>query len=785
MLTLIILCSIGVGNAWGAEETVTYTITSTTAVSTDGTAPAGSSASYSQTYSTAGQATKGNTMTLTLTGFDGCTITGLSCEVGCYTGWFGYVSGKGTISISINGDKKGSSSLDHPAAHSVETVSVLRTTVAEDGTIVITISATESSLYCYSYKITYTPPCTPLGTINGPVSLSTDGCGAGELKATWKMLATTGIASQILKVYDENSNEVTAKRVTGLTASTSTQTVTISGLNPCKEYHVTVENVSSGGEYCAAGEPWVSTVETTPGYTYTINKTNVSLKAGETEAANSCDDFYAIYVADAGYDLPATITVTNAGAEGTGWLWDVSDGSLMIDNAYVTGNVTVKITGTQSNYTITYDKGANGTGSISAGNKTHGVDFTLSSETFTRTGYTQDGWSTSDGGDKVYNLGGSYSDNAAITLYPHWEINKYTVSWSVNGSSWSNGVTDANNKADYNTTVSAPTAPTSSDCDGSKVFVGWTNAEYSDPSSAPTTLFTGTSPAITANTTFYAVFATESGGGELVSISGGEMASSLPSGWSAKGTDGFYSGNGVKYNSERDYIISGDISSHGLTSVTVKFKAGYNGSEGSVLRIEAIDENGYEIGGVDFVPTETYNAQSTINSVVVSASGTIYYIAVEMTSRTSNVGVKYCEVFKGGTSYSDYSTSCGNCLAAPSPITVNAKSTSATLSWPAVSGATGYTVTCKQGGVDQGSVSVVGTTATITGLTAENTYQYTVQSVTTDPSYVCFPTKKGTFTTSNCDDVPVISSVVATTTTITFNWTCTSNNSTIYIISVH
>ena len=434
MLTLIILCSIGVGNVRG--ETVKYTITSTNTVRTDGTAPAGSSASYSQTNKKKGQADKGETMTLTLTGFDGCTITGLSCEVGCYTVWF-YVSGTGTISIDINGSNKGSSSLDHPAAHSVKTVSVLRTTVAEDGTIVITISATESSLYCYSYTITYTPPCTPLGTINGSVSLSTDGCGAGELKATWEMLATTGIASQTLKVYDENLNEVTAKRITGITASISNQTKTISGLNPCKEYYVTVENVSSGGEYCAAGEPWASNVETTPGYTYTVNKTNVSLKAGNTEEATSCEDFVAEYVADAGYNLPTTITVTGASA----YVWE--DGVLIIDKANVTGNVTVEITGAQSNY---------------------------------------------------------------------------TVSWRVNGADWT-GAEHGNpsTSVTYNTQPSTiPTAPVSADCDGSKVFVGWTNAAINSPTDErPAILFTSQSgaPEITENTTFYAVFATASGGG--------------------------------------------------------------------------------------------------------------------------------------------------------------------------------------------------------------------------------------------------------------------------------
>ena len=122
-----------------------------------------------------------------------------------------------------------------------------------------------------------------------------------------------------------------------------------------------------------------------------------------------------------------------------------------------------------------------------------------------------------DNGDNTYTITYAADANVSSTINVSFEaILTYTVSWSVNGSTWSSGVTDANNNADYNTTVSAPTAPTSSDCDGSKVFVGWTNAEYSDPSSAPTTLFTGTSPAITANTTFYAVFATNGGAGEVL-----------------------------------------------------------------------------------------------------------------------------------------------------------------------------------------------------------------------------------------------------------------------------
>ena len=73
-------------------------------------------------------------------------------------------------------------------------------------------------------------------------------------------------------------------------------------------------------------------------------------------------------------------------------------------------------------YKVTYDKGSNGTGTVDPMYKTHGTGLTLSSSTFSRDDYVQDGWSTIDGGDKVYDLGGSYTSNAEITLYPHWTV---------------------------------------------------------------------------------------------------------------------------------------------------------------------------------------------------------------------------------------------------------------------------------------------------------------------------------------------------------------------------
>ena len=117
-------------------------------------------------------------------------------------------------------------------------------------------------------------------------------------------------------------------------------------------------------------------------------------------------------------------------------------------------------------YNVTYDKGANGTGSIDVGTKTHDVNFTLSSSTFTREGYTQTGWSTSDGGDKAYNLGGTYTANEAVTLYPFWTVNSHTLTWVANGGTLEGGT--AAGTTDYGTSLTPPTATRSG-----YTFAGW------------------------------------------------------------------------------------------------------------------------------------------------------------------------------------------------------------------------------------------------------------------------------------------------------------------------
>lgn len=82
--------------------------------------------------------------------------------------------------------------------------------------------------------------------------------------------------------------------------------------------------------------------------------------------------------------------------------------------------ITIKYHDILPTYTVTYVPGEYGIGSQQTATKTKGVDLVLKGALFTRMGYTQTGWSKTDGGAKQYDLGASYVTDASIMLYPSW-----------------------------------------------------------------------------------------------------------------------------------------------------------------------------------------------------------------------------------------------------------------------------------------------------------------------------------------------------------------------------
>ena len=115
------------------------------------------------------------------------------------------------------------------------------------------------------------------------------------------------------------------------------------------------------------------------------------------------------------------------------------------------------------------------------------------------------------------------------------------------------------------------------------------------------------------------------------------------------------------------------------------------------------------------------------------------------------------------------------CLDAPQPSVV-ARSTTATITWPVVTGATRYEVTCSGG-----SVSVSGTTATITGLTTNTNYTYTLKAVASGTD--CSQVYNGGFRTTVCDDVPHDIKVTPNVTSAIVRWTADANKATVRVYS--
>ena len=86
-------------------------------------------------------------------------------------------------------------------------------------------------------------------------------------------------------------------------------------------------------------------------------------------------------------------------------------------------------------YTVSYDANG-GTGAPAAQSKTHGTALTLSSTKPTRTGYTFLGWAASKTATSAqYQPGGSYTANAAVTLYAVWKENAPTYATTLTVSS--------------------------------------------------------------------------------------------------------------------------------------------------------------------------------------------------------------------------------------------------------------------------------------------------------------------------------------------------------------
>lgn len=108
----------------------------------------------------------------------------------------------------------------------------------------------------------------------------------------------------------------------------------------------------------------------------------------------------------------ATVTVHWAGADG-----------------YCPKDVTSSAFTVNGKVTVTFDKN-DGSGTTTTQQVDYNTATTLTANTFSRTGYTFQGWATEASGAKVYSDGASITITAATTLYAVWQVNTHKVTFS-------------------------------------------------------------------------------------------------------------------------------------------------------------------------------------------------------------------------------------------------------------------------------------------------------------------------------------------------------------------
>ena len=182
------------------------------------------------------------------------------------------------------------------------------------------------------------------------------------------------------------------------------------------DYNYTLAYNANGGSGAPSNQTGSNT-GTSPYYTFTVSST-VPTKAGHTFLGWSTSDS----ATSASYVGGNSFTVTSSGTTTLYAVWKANT------------------------YTVSYNANG-GTGAPSAQTKTYNVSLTLSATVPTRSGYIFQGWATSSTGAVAYQPSGSYTANAAVTLYAIWKAANSTLS-SVDNTNIGSSGTASWNKID-------------------------------------------------------------------------------------------------------------------------------------------------------------------------------------------------------------------------------------------------------------------------------------------------------------------------------------------------
>ena len=223
---------------------------------------------------------------------------------------------------------------------------------------------------------------------------------------------------------------------------------------------------------------------------------------------------------------------------------------------------------------------------------------------------------------------------------------KHGVSWSVNGE-----IISVDSIVENKKPTSLPGEPTSCSTE-SKTFVGWTNAPISGTSDvAPAVLYTAAAefPAVTADITYYAVFAHAETSGSSAPATY-TYDSNHQDGW----TNTAENKGSYWLLVQGNYIESPAVDLSGLSSITMNIRT-YGGSSNNTVSIKAADKE---------IATLTAN-NNKLNDYTWNNTGSLSGVSpLRFTAEAhASQGVGFASITinatGSSTSYSAYLTNCG------------------------------------------------------------------------------------------------------------------------------
>lgn len=766
------------GGGGCSGSSATYTVTSTSAVSQTGTAPTGAGSSYTQTYATAKQATGGNSFTLTLTGYEGKIIKGITLSMhsnkSSGSGSLTAVVGGTTTIASISTAAFNTSSWNGAWSQDYVDVPITLSNdsyeIADDENVVITISASANSLFCESYTICWE-----------------DGSGAGisspKLDTDAGVVCANG-GSKAVKVQSYNSSYTYYYTTNGTDPTTSSSVysdatgIVITGTpagNAVTIKIIATDDVNTSSvrsvEYTVYNVPNTAATAYTPAEAIALYDLGLTCLSGTSVYVkgyvSSIVEAYSSTYHNISYNVSSD--GTTSGAQFEFWRnkdigcanWNSADDLEVGD--YVVGYGELK----KYSSTYEFDEGnclVEHIGATPCSDPSTPLTITCAStvmidETLSLT--TTGGHSGAITWDISYGTGAATISGTTLTPASLGTVT-VTATQGKSDDKLTCGSSDFKtititahpatvilSEAGAETTVDglyvgdSYTLPTTSasTC-GGKTLVGWSTTTVAETDTKPTTNFYDKGSAITlaASQKFYAVYAELGTAKEFAfDITTSDFnttsyaANNNEKTTTANATDASGNTFEVKWTSHQVYKNSG----------TMQWKGGegyiYNSTDLGKVNSVTITENSGNSGTFS-----TYYGTAEQPSSGAAGDGKGYFKTKvgSGVGKTDNIHVVFTAA-----SLSKFSTTCCTDVNAPQ-VSVELHASKVGLSWELVSGATGYNVSVSLPGALSPFVNVDlaanVNSYTVTGLTMTTDYEYTV----TAKGASCNSGASGIFTTT-------------------------------------